>query len=55
MSDIPQTDGEMVIWLHDRARITGNNFYREVADRFNELSKIVENAEKEAMHKAMQG
>ena len=55
MSTVPTTDGEMVIWLHDRARITGNTFYREVADRFNELAKIVENAEKEAMHKAMQG
>ena len=55
MSNIPTTDSEMVTWLHDRARITGNTFYREVADRFNDLAKIVENAEKEAMHKAMQG
>jgi len=55
MGSIPTTDGEMVIWLHDRARITGNNFYREVADRFNELAKIVENAEQEARHKAVQG
>jgi hypothetical protein len=52
---MPKTDGEIVIWLHDRARITGNTFYREVADRFSELAKTVENAEKEAMHKAVQG
>ena len=52
---VPTTDGEMVTWLHDQARRTGNTFFREVADRFNELAKIVETAEKEAMHKAMQG
>jgi len=49
---MPTSDEEMVIWLHDKGRTTGNTFYRKVADRFSELSKIVENAEKEAMHKA---
>jgi len=52
---VPKTDGEMVIWLHDQGRITGNTFYREVADRFAELVKIVETAKHEAMHKAVQG
>ena len=55
MSNIPTTDGEMVIWLHDKARTTGNTFYREVADRFSELAKIVETAEREAQQKAVQG
>jgi hypothetical protein len=55
MSKIPTTDSEMVIWLHDQARRTGNTFFREVADRFNELSKTVETAKNEAMHKAVQG
>jgi len=52
---MPSTDGEIVIWLHDQARRTGNTFFREVADRFSELAKIVETAEREAQHKAMQG
>jgi hypothetical protein len=42
---IPTTDDEMVIWLHDRARITGNTFYREVADRFKELAKYKKESE----------
>jgi|TARA_B110000305_G_C19303156_1_gene570150 hypothetical protein len=33
------TDEEMVIWLHDKARETKNDFYRIVADRFAELAK----------------
>ena len=36
---MPTSDEEMVIWLHDQARRTGNTFFREVADRFNELAK----------------
>jgi len=55
MSNIPTTDGEMIIWLHDQARRTGNTFFREVADRFSKLAKIVETAEREARHKAPQG
>ena len=55
MGSMPTTDGEMVIWLHDQARKTGNTFFREVADRFNELSKTVETAERESQHRAMQG
>ena len=30
----------MIIWLHDKGRATGNTFYREVADRLNELEKL---------------
>ena len=52
---MPTTDGEMVIWLRDQERRTGNPFFREVADRFSALAKIVETAEREAQHKAMQG
>ena len=54
-NNIPTTDDEMIIWLHDKGRETGNTFYREVADRFSELSKIVKTAEREAQHKAIQG
>jgi hypothetical protein len=52
---LPKNDDEMVIWLHDQARKYGNNYFREVADRFNELSKLVKQAEREAQHKAVQG
>ena len=52
---MPTSDEEMVIWLHDKGRTTGNTFYREVADRFSELSKIVETAKHEAQHRAQQG
>lgn len=52
---MPTTDSEMVVWLHDQARRTGNTFFREVADRFSELSKIVETAKHEARHRAQQG
>jgi len=55
MNTMPTTDGEIVSWLHDQARRTGNTYFREVAERFNELAKIVETAEAEARHKAVQG
>jgi len=55
MNTMPTTDGEMVIWLRDQERRTGNTFFLEVADRFSELAKIVETAEREAQHKAPQG
>lgn len=32
-------DKDMVIWLHDKARQTNNDYYRKVADRLNELAK----------------
>jgi len=52
-SNIPTTDREMIIWLHDKGRETGNTFYREVADRFSELVKTVETEKYKAQHKAM--
>jgi len=52
---INEKDNQMVMWLHDKARATGNSYFREVADRLNELAKIVETAEREAQHIAVQG
>jgi len=52
---IPKNDDEIVIWLHDQGRKYGNTYFREVADRFNELSKMVKKAQLEAMHRAEQG
>ena len=31
---------EMIIWLRDKGRSTGNTFYQEVANRLNELEKL---------------
>jgi len=50
-STMPMSEQEMIIYLHDKARKDDDFYLRLIADRFAAYLK----AEKEAMHKAIQG
>jgi len=50
-STTPMSEQEMINYLHDKARQNDDFRLRLIADRFSEYLR----AEKEAMHKAVQG